>query len=72
MRAAITTADIDEAELQVARCERNLDNQRLMFAELEGGGHDTASAAYLLREFKDLLRLHVRDRDRMRRKLRCL
>ncbi len=58
MRDAITK-DIFQAEQQVGLCERNLDNQRQMFAELEGGGHDTAGAAYLIREFEGLLRLHI-------------
>jgi hypothetical protein len=72
MHAETTSADMDQAELQVAQCERNLDNQRQMFAELRGGGHDTASAAYLLREFEGLLRLYIRDRDRLRKELRCV
>jgi hypothetical protein len=37
MRGAITK-DMIQAERQVALCERNLDNQRQMFAELKGGG----------------------------------
>jgi hypothetical protein len=69
MYAAITE-DIVQAERQVALCERNLDNQRQMLAELKGGGHDTAGAVYLIREFEDLLRLHIRDRDRLRKELR--
>jgi hypothetical protein len=69
MHVAITE-DIVHAERQVIVCERNLDNQRQMFAELKGGGHDTAAAAYLIREFEDLLRLHIRDRDRLRKELR--
>jgi hypothetical protein len=36
MRGAITK-DMIQAERQVALCERNLDNQRQMFAELKGG-----------------------------------
>ena len=64
MRAAITE-EVVQAERQVALCERNLDNQRQMFAELKGGGHDTAGAAHLIREFENLLRLHIRDRDRL-------
>jgi hypothetical protein len=69
MRGAITK-DIVQAERQIATCERNLDNQRHMFAELKGGGHDTAGAACLIREFEDLLRLHIRDRDRLRKELK--
>jgi hypothetical protein len=70
MPAAIPD-DIVQAERQVALCERNLDNQRQMFAELKAGGHDTAGAAYLIREYEDLLRLHIRDRDRLRKELRA-
>lgn len=66
-KRGVITKDIVQAERQVALCERNLDNQRQMFAELKGAGHDKAGAAYLIREFENLLRLRIRDRDHLRK-----
>jgi hypothetical protein len=48
---------------------RHVENQRIIIANLERGGHDTLQAESLFRTFEDMLALHVVHRDRLRKEL---
>ena len=43
--------------------------QRELIEKLERGGHDLMEANRLLRRFEDVLELHLKDRDRLRKEL---
>ena len=58
-----------EAEAHVAEVMRHVENQRIIIANLERGGHDTLQAESLFRTFEDMLALHVVHRDRLRKEL---
>jgi hypothetical protein len=62
------TAEMEliQAERLVAKCEKNVSNQREMLEELRRGGHDTEDAIFLLREAEEILELYRKDRDRLR------
>ena len=57
------------AERHVTQGDLHLTAQRLRIAELERDGHPTALARELLDKLAGLQRLHVADRDRLRRDL---
>jgi Spy/CpxP family protein refolding chaperone len=58
-----------QARRHVAQGEQHVMRQRELVAEMERDGHDTAQSRALLKQFEELLALHVADRDRMEREL---
>ncbi len=57
------------AEEHVALAERNVAKQRQVLAELRRDHHPTEMAARILTAYEELLALHTRDRDRLKREL---
>ena len=55
-----------EAERHIAAYEQVLARQRHVVETIARGGHDTAEASALLREFQGIHATHVADRDRLR------
>lgn len=55
-----------EAERHLAAYERVVARQRHVIDTIARGGHDTAEAFSLLREFQGIQATHVADRDRLR------
>jgi hypothetical protein len=58
-----------EAERLVLEGERLVAHQRLTIAKRRRDGHHTELAVHLLNEMEESLRLHMRDRDRLRQQL---
>lgn len=58
-----------QAERHIAQAEKTVARQREIVAELRRDGHDTMLAQSLLKEFEELLALHVADRERLRREV---
>jgi hypothetical protein len=58
-----------QAERHVAEAEQHIARQRHLVADLERHGHDTESACYLMRQFEEMLAVHVLHRDRLRGEL---
>ena len=57
---------LGEAERHLAAYEHVVARQRHVIDTIARGGHDTAEAAALLREFQGIQATHVADRDRLR------
>lgn len=57
------------AERHVAQGRRHVAHQKQIISDLENGGHDTAVARSLLLNFKDVLKMHIADRDRLKKEL---
>jgi hypothetical protein len=57
------------AERHVAQGYRHIAQQKQIINDLENGGHDTTTARSLLGSFEDVLRMHIADRDRLKREL---
>ena len=55
-----------ETERHLAAYERVVARQRHVIDTIARGGHDTAEAFALLREFQGIQATHVADRDRLR------
>ena len=55
-----------EAERHLAAYEQVVTRQRHVIDTIARGGHDTAEASALLREFQGIQATHVTDRDRLR------
>jgi hypothetical protein len=53
---------LEHLHRHIEKGERLIALQRKTLSELEHGGHDTADARQLLRQFQDLQALHVADR----------
>ena len=60
---------LEQAERHVALGEKHITRQRELIAQMEHGGHDTATAVDLLRIFELVQQNHVADRDRIRAEL---
>jgi hypothetical protein len=58
------------AEEHVALGERHIERQRQIIRELEGDGHDVTNAMALLAQFEELQRVHVANRDRLKKNLK--
>ncbi len=69
MDSAMLFDHLARAERQVAEGERHVATQRELVAKLGRDGHDTEQARLLLKQFEDLLALHVADRDRLLREV---
>lgn len=65
----VTERHLAQAERHVALGERHIATQRAIIAELVRDGHDTSRAEALLATFEQSQRLHVEDRDRLRKEL---
>ncbi len=57
------------AERHVAEGRRHLASQKQVIVRLENGGHDATEARRLLLNFEDVQRMHVADRDRLKKEL---
>ena len=55
-----------EAERHLAEYKQVVARQRHVIDTIARGGHDTAEASALLREFQGIQATHVADRDRLR------
>jgi arginine repressor len=60
---------LEKAQRHVAKAERHVASQRELVAQLEREGHDSSQANKLLRQFAELLAIHIADRDRLRKEL---
>jgi hypothetical protein len=69
MQRAMLVRHLEMARRHVAEGERHVARQRELVAELERDGHDTAQSRDLLKQFEELLALHVSDRDRIEQEL---
>ena len=57
------------AERHVSQGYRHVAHQKQIICDLENGGHDTTTARSLLGNFEDVLRMHIADRDRLKKEL---
>jgi hypothetical protein len=57
------------AERHVAQGRQHIAHQKQIIANLENGGHDTTEARKLLDTFRDIQKMHLADRDRLRKEL---
>ena len=69
MDRELLTQHLEMAERHVSQGERHIAQQRELIAQLKRGGHGTRQAIQLLRQFEELQKLHVADRDRLRKEL---
>jgi len=69
MDLAQIAKNLAQAEMHVASGERHIAEQRAIIDELERGGNDATEAKALLTAFEHTQRLHVENRDRLRRDL---
>jgi hypothetical protein len=58
-----------EAERHISEGERLVEQQRMRIEKRRRDGHHTQLALQLLTEMEESLRLHIRDRDRLRLEL---
>jgi hypothetical protein len=57
------------AERHVTEGRRHIAQQKRVILDLMNGGHDTSVARSLLVNFEDVLKMHIADRDRLKREL---
>jgi hypothetical protein len=57
------------AERHVTQGCGHIAQQKRVILDLANGGHDTSMARSLLVSFEDVQRMHVADRDRLKREL---
>lgn len=69
MDRAMVRDHLAKAEGHVDLGHRHVARQREIVAELERDGHDVRDAKRLLETFEKLLKMHIADRDRLRREL---
>ena len=69
MDKAMILAHLEMAERHVAQGFRHIASQRRIIVTLRNGGHDTTEAKRLLLNFRDVQRMHVADRDRLKKEL---
>ena len=69
MDLAEIAENLAQAELHVASGERHIAQQRAIIDELERAGQDATEARALLAGFEQTQRLHIENRDRLRRQL---
>jgi uncharacterized protein (DUF952 family) len=68
-RTQLCHKHLAQAERHVATSRRNVDQQRGIVVALARSDRATERAVRLLRQFEDLLDLHLQDRDRLRAEL---
>ena len=61
-----------QAERHVAQGDGHILRQRALIDRLHRDGHETSVAEDLLRRFEEIQRMHIADRDRLRRELEAL
>jgi hypothetical protein len=61
--------NLEMAERHVSQGLRCVARQIELIEKLELGRHDTSEANRLLRQFQDVLELHIHDRNRLRKEL---
>ncbi len=69
MNRAMLEQHLAKAEQHITLGSQHVSGQRERVAKLQRAGHDTAQARELLRQFEELLSMHVADRDRLRKEL---
>jgi hypothetical protein len=57
------------AERHVTEGLRHISHQKQIIIDLTNGGHDTSIARSLLDDFEDVLKMHIADRDRLKKEL---
>jgi hypothetical protein len=57
------------AERHVTEGLRHIAHQKRIIVDLTNGGHDTSVARSLLGNFEDVLKMHIADRDRLKKEL---
>jgi hypothetical protein len=67
MDKATLRDDLELANCLVTAGHQHVERQREVVRRLERDGHDSREAHWLLGTFEHLLRIHVRDRDRLER-----
>ena len=63
---AVLREHLEQAQRQVTDGQLHVQRQRAVIRRLEHGGYDSREAHWFLGTIEDLLRMHVRDRDRLR------
>ena len=66
MERTVLLRRLVEADRRLAAYEQVVARQRHVIDTIARGGHDTAEASALLREFQGIRATHVADRDRLR------
>ena len=69
MDRAMFEQHLAQAEGHISLGERHIARQRELVSELERGPYDTTEARLLLANFEEVQKMHVVDRDRLRREL---
>jgi hypothetical protein len=64
-KVAMLGKHLAQVEEHVALGDRHLSRQREIIARLARGGHDTAAAVALLKQFEEIQELHCAHRDRL-------
>ena len=60
---------LELAERHIVLAERMVASQEQVVAQLQRDGHPTQMARRILKAYKDLLELHIEDRDRLKKEL---
>ena len=63
---ALLREHLELAERNVTDGQLHVQRQRAVIRRLEHGGYDSGEARWLLGTIENLLRMHVRERDRLR------
>jgi hypothetical protein len=69
MDKALVLDHLALAERHVARGYEHIASQTRIIASLQTGGYDTTLARSLLENFEDIQRMHLADRDRIKKEL---
>ena len=69
MNRAMLEAHLVATERPLAEVQRHVAYQRELVAQLERDGYNTAEATRLLKQFEEVLAMHIADRDRLRKEL---
>jgi hypothetical protein len=78
VKATVVTVSVDRemimehlstAERHVAEGEMHVERQRILVENLARDRHDTKQAEALLKQFEEVLALHMQDRDRLLKEL---
>jgi hypothetical protein len=69
MDRAILEDHLAATERQLAEAERNVAHQRELVAQRMRDGQDTTQTTRLLKQFEEVLAVHIAERNRLRRQL---
>jgi hypothetical protein len=78
VKATVVTVSVDRemimehlstADRHVAEGEMHVERQRILVENLARDRHDTKQAEALLKQFEEVLALHMQDRDRLLKEL---